>query len=100
MLAVLLATLGLALVATYTRLRWLRQVLLSLPALAVSLPVFLVGLLLVQLFSFRLGWFPAIGASGPSALVLPAVTLALPAARGAGPGAGRSLDRDAATSRT
>ena len=45
-LAVLLGT-GLALVATYTRLRWLRQALLSLPALAVSLPVFLIGLLLV-----------------------------------------------------
>jgi peptide/nickel transport system permease protein len=76
-LAVLFGT-ALALVATYTRLHWLRQVLLALPALAVSLPVFLIGLVLVQVFSFSLGWFPAVGAKGPSSLVLPAVTLAFP----------------------
>lgn len=67
-----------ALVATYTRARWLRQFLLALPSLGVSLPVFWVGLLLVQVFSFGLGLFPAVGARGPSALVLPAVTLAIP----------------------
>lgn len=69
---------ALALVATYTRSRWLRQLLLSLPPLGVALPVFWVGLLLVQVFSFWLGVFPAVGARGPSALVLPAVTIAVP----------------------
>lgn len=68
----------LALVATYTRARWLRQTLISLPSLAVSLPVFWVGLMLVQVFSFGLRLFPSVGATGPSALVLPAVTLGLP----------------------
>ncbi|MBW0105638.1 ABC transporter permease [Pseudonocardia sp. KRD291] len=67
-----------ALVATYTRVRWLRQVLMGLPSLAVSLPVFWVGLMLVQLFSFRLGLLPSVGARGPEALVLPAITLGLP----------------------
>lgn len=67
-----------ALVATYTRSRWLRQVLMGLPSLAVSLPVFWVGLMLVQLFSFRLGLLPSVGARGPEALVLPAITLGLP----------------------
>lgn len=76
-LAALLGT-GLALVATFTRLRWLAQALLALPALAVSMPVFWVGLMLVQVFAFGLGWLPAVGARGPAALVLPAVTLALP----------------------
>ncbi|MDL5160095.1 ABC transporter permease [Actinomycetospora termitidis] len=69
---------GVALTATYTRSRWLAQVLMGLPSLAVSLPVFWVGLMLVQLFSFQLGWLPAVGARGPAALILPAVTLALP----------------------
>ncbi|MFC5061039.1 ABC transporter permease [Actinomycetospora atypica] len=76
-LAVVLGA-GVALTATYTRSRWLAQALMGLPSLAVSLPVFWVGLMLVQLFSFRLGWLPAVGARGPEALILPAVTLALP----------------------
>ena len=66
-----------ALVATYTRARWLRQVLLALPSLAVSLPVFWVGLMLVQIFSFSLGLLPSVGAAGPRSLVLPAATLGL-----------------------
>jgi peptide/nickel transport system permease protein len=69
---------ALALLATYTRSRWLRQALLGLPSLAVSLPVFWVGLMLVQVFSFGLRLFPSVGAAGPSALVLPAITLGLP----------------------
>lgn len=69
---------GLALVATYTRALWLRQLLLGLPSLAVSLPVFWVGLVLVQVFAFGLGVLPSVGANGPAALVLPAVTLGLP----------------------
>lgn len=80
-LALLLAVVGgagLALVATGTRSRWLRQALLSLPAVGISVPTFWVGLLLVQAFSFRLRWFPAVGEATPAALVLPAVTLALP----------------------
>lgn len=67
-----------ALVATYARARWLRQVLLGLPSLAVSLPVFWVGLMLVQLFSFRLGLLPSVGARGVEALILPSITLGLP----------------------
>ncbi|WP_105969795.1 ABC transporter permease [Streptomyces geranii] len=69
---------GLAVVATYTSQRWLRQFLLSLPPLGVSVPTFWVGLLLVETFSFRLEWFPAFGNDGFQGLVLPAVTLAIP----------------------
>ncbi|MER7436717.1 ABC transporter permease [Pseudonocardia alni] len=67
-----------ALAATWARSPWLRQVLSSLPSLAVSLPVFWVGLMLVQLFSFTLGWLPSVGDRGPDSLILPAVTLGLP----------------------
>ncbi|MFI6761105.1 ABC transporter permease [Micromonospora sp. NPDC050417] len=76
-LAVVLGT-GLALAATYTTTRALRQTLLSLPALGVSLPTFWVGLMLVQLFSFRFGLVPAFGNDGVTSLILPAVTLGVP----------------------
>ncbi|MGW3952057.1 ABC transporter permease [Streptomyces sp. NPDC004752] len=69
---------GLAGLATYTSRRWLRQLLLSLPPLGVSVPTFWVGLLLVEAFSFRLHWFPAFGNDGLKGLVLPALTLAVP----------------------
>ncbi|WP_416955999.1 ABC transporter permease [Streptomyces sp. Agncl-13] len=69
---------GLAVLATYTSRRWLRQLLLSLPPLGVSVPTFWTGLLLVESFSFRLHWFPAFGNDGLRGLVLPAVTLAIP----------------------
>ncbi|MET8947405.1 ABC transporter permease [Streptomyces sp. NPDC004542] len=69
---------GLAVLATYTSRRWLRQLLLSLPPLGVSVPTFWVGLLLVEAFSFRLHWFPAFGNDGLKGLVLPALTLAVP----------------------
>ncbi|MFC0042319.1 ABC transporter permease [Actinomadura rayongensis] len=79
--ALLLAILvggGLAVLATYTSMRWLRQVLLSLPPLGVSVPTFWVGLMLVELFSFRAHLFPAFGNDGLRGLVLPAIALAIP----------------------
>jgi peptide/nickel transport system permease protein len=79
LLAVVLGA-GLALWATSTRIRWLRRLLLSAPAVGVSVPTFWVGLLLVQLFSFRLRMVPAVGNEGLRSLVLPVITLALPAA--------------------
>ena len=68
----------LAIVATYTRRHWLRQTLLSLPPLGVAVPSFLVGLILLQQFSFTWTWFPAVGDDGWRSIVLPAITLALP----------------------
>ncbi|GAA3125605.1 ABC transporter permease [Streptosporangium carneum] len=44
---------------------------------AVSMPPFLVGLLLLAVFSFTLGWFPVSGDRGFVSLVLPAVALGL-----------------------
>ncbi|MGW0661457.1 ABC transporter permease [Streptodolium elevatio] len=70
---------GLALAATYARNRWLRQFLLSLPALGISMPVFWVGLLLIQVVSFQWRALPALGNEGFDSLILPAITMALPA---------------------
>jgi peptide/nickel transport system permease protein len=68
----------LAFLATYLKTPWLRRLLERLPAAGVSLPTFFVGLLLIQLFSFTLHWFPAAGSNGFATLVLPAITMALP----------------------
>lgn len=69
---------GTALLATYVRARALRQLLLSVPAVGISLPVFWVGLLLIQVVSFQWRALPALGNDGFESLVLPAITLALP----------------------
>lgn len=63
-----------------TRSARLRGLLEALPAVGVAMPTFWVGLMLLQLFSFRWGLFPAFGDQGVPTLVLPAVTLALPLA--------------------
>lgn len=51
-----------------------------LPALFVSIPTFVVGLLFLQIFAFWLRWLPATGSASFRALVLPAMTLAVPGA--------------------
>ena len=76
-LAVLAGT-SLALAAAVTRRPALRQVLLSVPVVGVSVPTFWVGLMLIHLLSFRFPLLPAIDDDGWRTLVLPAVTLALP----------------------
>jgi peptide/nickel transport system permease protein len=78
-LAVLLGS-ALAVAATFSGNRWVRQVFSSVPPLGIALPTFWIGLLLLQLFSFRLHLFPAIGNDGAESIVLPALTLAIPTA--------------------
>jgi len=71
----------------------LAQAVMALSLVGVSLPTFLIGILLIYLFSVELGWLPSFGrgevvdlgfwttgfltASGLKALVLPSVTLGL-----------------------
>lgn len=68
---------GLAYTATFVRQRWLRLLLSRLPALGASFPQFFIALLLIQFFSFQLGWFPATGSLGLRALVLPVITISV-----------------------
>lgn len=71
----------------------LSQALLAVSLVGVSLPTFLIGILLILVFSVQLGWLPSFGrgdtvqlgwwstgfltASGLKALVLPSITLGL-----------------------
>jgi peptide/nickel transport system permease protein len=73
--------------------QWLSQVFLSLSLVGVSVPTFLIGILLIYVFSVWLGWLPSFGRgdvvnlgiwttgfltlSGLKALILPSVTLGL-----------------------
>ncbi len=59
---------------------WMRNLVLQIPPLGIAIPAFLTGLVLITVFSFGLGWFPASGATGFSSVVLPGITLALPTA--------------------
>jgi peptide/nickel transport system permease protein len=80
----------------YTALRrdsWLSQLLLAVSLIGVSLPTFLIGILLILVFAVLLGWLPSFGRgdtvqigwwstglltmSGLKALILPAITLGL-----------------------
>lgn len=54
--------------------------IMSISLAGFSLPIFWSGILLILLFGLTLGWLPVAGAGGLSALILPAVTLALPSA--------------------
>jgi len=94
--AALFALAGGISMGVYTALRrnsWLSQVMLAVSLIGVSLPTFLIGILLILVFAVQLGWLPSFGrgdtvalgwwstgfltASGLKSLILPAVTLGL-----------------------
>ena len=96
-LAAALLALGLGIpMGVYAALRpraWLTQVFLIVSLIGVSLPSFLIGILLIVVFAVTLGWLPSFGRwdtvalgwwttglltwSGLRALILPAITLGL-----------------------
>ena len=80
----------------YTALRrnsWLSQILLAASLVGISLPTFLIGILLILVFAVQLGWLPSYGRgdvvkvgwwstgfltpAGWKHLILPAITLSL-----------------------
>ncbi len=95
--AALFALIGGVSMGVYTALRrnsWLSQFLLAVSLVGVSLPTFLIGILLILVFAVLLGWLPSFGrgdtvslgwwttgfltASGLKSLILPAaITLGL-----------------------
>jgi peptide/nickel transport system permease protein len=94
--AAVLALVGGVSMGVYTALRrdsWLSQLMLAVSLVGVSLPTFLIGILLILVFAVLLGWLPSFGrgdtvslgwwstgfltASGLKSLILPAITLGL-----------------------
>ena len=69
---------GIGVLAAWRRGSPLDYLLVGGSVIGVSMPVFWLGVLLIYLFSMRLGWLPAsgFGNGNPLYLVLPAITLA------------------------
>jgi peptide/nickel transport system permease protein len=93
--AILALVLGIP-AGVYTALKrdtWLSHILLAISLIGVSLPTFLIGILLILIFAVVLGWLPSFGRgetvalgwwttgfltkSGLKALILPSITLSL-----------------------
>lgn len=76
LLAALLAT-GIAALSSMAA-PWLRAAVRALPSLFVSLPTFWLGIVLIQVVSFRLKLIPVISPGFWQGLILPVVTVAVP----------------------
>jgi peptide/nickel transport system permease protein len=74
----LVIAVGLSVASSLLPLSWLRSVIQSLPSLFVATPVFWLGIVLIQIFSFQLKLIPVINPGPWEALVLPVLTLAIP----------------------
>lgn len=66
-------------IAAYNRGSMLDRTITTASVLGISVPVFWIGLLLMLLISFKLRLLPPSGTGGIRFIILPAVTLALPA---------------------
>jgi peptide/nickel transport system permease protein len=77
--AALLAT-AIAFLSSLSPFAWLRNVLQSIPSLFISIPVFWLGIMLIQIFSFRLKLVSVINPGPWESLALPVLTLAVPIA--------------------
>ena len=75
--AVVLAAV-IAFASSLVPMRRLRAALQALPALFVSMPVFWLGIVLIQIVSFRLRLVPVINPGPWQGLILPVATLAIP----------------------
>jgi peptide/nickel transport system permease protein len=77
-IAAVILTITLAALSNVTGMHWLRSGLQSLPSLFISVPVFWLGIMLIQIFSFQLGLVSVISPGPVERLVLPVATLAIP----------------------
>jgi peptide/nickel transport system permease protein len=76
--AAVVLTIVLAALSNMVGMGWLRSSLQSLPSLFISVPVFWLGIMLIQIFSFQLGLVSVISPGPVERLILPVATLAIP----------------------
>ncbi|MEN3930055.1 ABC transporter permease [Microvirga sp. W0021] len=76
--AAIVLALSVAFLSAFTCFSWLRQALHALPSLFVSVPVFWLGIVLIQIVSFQLGLIPVINPGHWEGLILPTIALAIP----------------------
>ena len=79
-LIAVVAGVGLGTIAAMRRRTWRDHAAMLAALAAIALPSYITGPLFILLFALTLGWFPAGGWGGVSHLILPAITLAAPAA--------------------
>ncbi len=75
MVVAVIISVPLGIVAAVNQNSWKDTIAMVLALLGLSMPNFWLGLLLIILFSLKLGWFPSGGAEGLASVVLPAVTV-------------------------
>ena len=69
--------LALGIVAAVRSGTWVDTITMMVSLVGVSMPIFWSGLLLIFLFSLKLGWLPAAGTGGLAALIMPAFALGM-----------------------
>ncbi|CUU23466.1 glutathione ABC transporter permease GsiC [Duffyella gerundensis] len=66
---------GIGIVSAVWRNRWPDRIGMTLAVSGISFPAFALGMLLMELFSVRLGWLPTVGADSWQHYILPSLTL-------------------------
>lgn len=80
LLLALILGVGLSVLIELIDWKWARELLLSLPAVAVAVPPFWIGLLLLQLFAFQFGIINSAGDMSFAGLLVASLGLAIPGA--------------------
>lgn len=73
----IILALPLGILAAVKQNTWIDNLSMILSLIGVSMPIFWLAVMLILLFSLKLGWFPVYGASQWNSIILPAISLGL-----------------------